>query len=241
MSGVWRIHQVDSTGSTNVDVAAVAGTGEPEGYVLVADQQTKGKGRLGRSWESPPGSSLSVSVLLRPVDVPAGQWPWLPLLVGVAAVEAVREAVGRDARLKWPNDVLLDDAKLAGILVERVETPGGPAAVAGIGMNITSTPADGAASLEGTGATRDAVLQALLGRLADWYGRWRAGPEGSGLGHAYRELCSTIGRDVRADLPNGSTLSGRAVDVDASGGLVIAGDSGAEVVSAGDVVHVRPS
>jgi BirA family biotin operon repressor/biotin-[acetyl-CoA-carboxylase] ligase len=224
-----------------VDVASAASAGEPEGYVLVADQQTKGKGRLGRSWESPPGSSLSVSALLRPVDVPAPQWPWLPLLVGVAAVEAVREAAGRDAHLKWPNDVLLGDAKLAGILVERIDTPDGPAAVAGVGMNITSTPADGAASLAGTGATRDAVLDALLGRVAAWYGRWRADPTGPGLVQVYRELCSTIGRDVRAELPNGSVLAGHAVDVDASGGLVIGSGAGREVVSAGDVVHVRPA
>lgn len=222
-------------------MASAAGTGEPEGYVLVADQQTEGRGRLGRSWASPPGSSLSVSALLRPVDVPAAQWPWLPLLVGVAAVEAVVDAAGRDARLKWPNDVLLDDAKLAGILVERIDTPGGPAAVAGVGMNVTSAPADGAASLAGTGATRDAVLRALLDRLAEWYGRWRADQEGCGLGRAYRELCSTLGRDVRVDLPNSSAIKGRAVDVDASGGLVIAADAGREIVSAGDVVHVRPA
>lgn len=235
------MHRVESTGSTNADVASVAGSGEPEGYVLVADRQTKGKGRLGRSWESPPGSSLSVSVLLRPVDVPAGQWPWLPLLVGVAVVAAVREVAERDARLKWPNDVLLDDAKLAGILVERIDTPDGPAAVAGVGMNITAAPADGAASLAGAGATRDAVLQSLLDRIADWYGRWRADQDGCGLAQAYRELCSTIGRDVRAELPNGSLLAGRAVDIDASGGLVVAGDAGTEVVSAGDVVHLRPA
>lgn len=224
-----------------MDVAAVANSGEPEGYVLVADQQTKGKGRLGRSWESPPGSSLSVSALLRPVEVPAGQWPWLPLLVGVAAVEAVGNTAGQDARLKWPNDVLLDDGKLAGILVERIETPGGPAAVAGVGMNITSAPGDGAASLAGTGVTRDAILHALLDRLADRYGAWRADPERCSLAQAYRELCSTIGRDVRAELPNGSELEGRAVDVDACGGLIIAGDAGTEIVSAGDVVHLRPT
>lgn len=239
MSGVWRIHRIESTGSTNVDVATVAGAGEPEGYVQVADQQTEGKGRLGRSWESPPGSSLSVSVLLRPVDVPAGQWPWLPLLVGVAVVAAVRDAAGLEARLKWPNDVLLDDAKLAGILVERIDTPDGPAAVAGIGMNITAVPADGAASLAGTGATRDTVLASLLEHLADWYGRWRADREGCGLAAAYRDLCGTIGRQVRAELPGGSVLTGEAVDIDASGALVISGTDGAEIVSAGDVVHLR--
>lgn len=221
-------------------MASVAGDGESEGYVLVADQQTKGRGRLGRPWVSPPGSSLSVSALLRPVDVPAGQWPWLPLLVGVAAAEAVREAAGRDARLKWPNDVLLDDAKLAGILVERIDTPAGPAAVAGVGMNITAVPADGAASLAATGATREDVLRALLDRLAEWYGLWRADQEGCGLAQAYRELCATLGRDVRVDLPNGSAIKGRAVDVDSSGGLVVADDARRQVVSAGDVVHVRP-
>ncbi|MFW6091869.1 MAG: biotin--[acetyl-CoA-carboxylase] ligase, partial [Actinomycetota bacterium] len=119
--------RVASTGSTNADVAAAAAAGEAEGYVLVADRQIAGRGRLGRPWSSPAGSSLSVSCLLRPPPtVGPGHWSWLPLLVGVAAVEAVRDAAGVEPRLKWPNDVLLDGAKLAGILVERVEGTGTP-------------------------------------------------------------------------------------------------------------------
>jgi BirA family biotin operon repressor/biotin-[acetyl-CoA-carboxylase] ligase len=239
---VWRIHRVETTGSTNADVAAAAAAREPEGFVLIADQQTQGRGRLGRPWTSPPGSSLSVSVLLRPFEVAAASWPWLPLLVGVAAVEAVRDAAGVDARLKWPNDVLLDGGKLAGILVERIETADGPAAVAGVGMNITSAPVPEltAASLAETSATRDAVLTALLDRLATHYGQWRADPAGSALIEKYRQLCDTIGLDVRVELPGGATVAGRAAGVDTSGGLVVATGDGHEVVSAGDVVHVRP-
>ena len=242
VAGVWRIHRVETTGSTNADVAAVAVAGEPEGYVLVADQQMQGRGRLGRLWTSPPGSSLSVSVLLRPIDVAATSWPWLPLLVGVSAVEAVRDVAGVDARLKWPNDVLLDRSKLAGILVERTDTPGGPAAVVGVGMNVASAPSQemAAASLGEAGVTRDAVLTALLDRIAARYGQWRADPTESSLMTTYRQLCDTIGRDVRVELPGGVTIAGRAVDVDASGGLVVAAGDGHEVVSAGDVVHVRP-
>src|SRR5690606_6912654 len=127
---------------------------------LAAGHQTRGRGRLGRSWESPRGTSLSVSFLLRPAGVPPARWPWLPLLVGVAAVDAVADAAGVAAVLKWPNDVLLDGRKLAGILVERTDTPSGAAAVAGVGMNVQAAPPD-AASLAHTGVTSERVLDAL--------------------------------------------------------------------------------
>ena len=166
LDAVWRVSRVASTASTNADVAGAARAGEPEGYVLVADEQTAGRGRLGRSWSSPPGTSLSVSVLLRPAGPPATMWSWLPLLVGVATVEAVRAVSADDAVLKWPNDVLRDGRKLAGILVERVETPVGPAAVAGVGMNLAAAP-EHAASLVDTGASRDRVLDAALSRVPE--------------------------------------------------------------------------
>jgi len=237
---MWRVNRVDSTGSTNADVTALARTGEPEGYVLVAGEQTAGRGRLGRSWSSPPGSSLAVSVLLRPTAVPVQQWSWLPLLIGVAAVEAVHDAAAVKATLKWPNDVLLDGRKLAGILVERVETPAGACAVAGIGMNVTAAP-DGAASLAGSGATVDGVLDALLARLARRYHAWTADPDAPDLAQAYRAACVTIGRDVRADLPGADPLTGRAVDIDGDGRLVIATSTGERAVGAGEIIHLRPN
>ncbi|HEX6326322.1 MAG TPA: biotin--[acetyl-CoA-carboxylase] ligase [Jiangellaceae bacterium] len=233
---MWRVSRVASTGSTNADVAAAARAGEPEGYVLVADEQTAGRGRLGRPWSSPPGTSLSVSVLLRP-PLPTG-WSWLPLLVGVAAREAVGDVAAVDAALKWPNDVQRGGRKLAGVLVERVDTPQGPAAVAGIGMNITSAPA-GAAALSDTGVTRDGVLDALLARLAAWYQHWVSAPDGPELPEAYRRSCATIGQQVRVELPGGASITGLARDIDSDGRLVVSTASGDEVVGAGDIVHLR--
>jgi BirA family transcriptional regulator, biotin operon repressor / biotin---[acetyl-CoA-carboxylase] ligase len=235
---MWRLTRVVSTGSTNADVVTLARAGEPEGYVLVAGEQTAGRGRLGRSWSSPPDSSLAVSALLRPTDVPARRWSWLPLLVGVAAVAAVRDAAGVDAVLKWPNDVLLDGRKLAGILVERVETPTGVAAVAGLGMNVSDAP-EGSASLAHTSANVEDVLAALLDHFGERYRAWQAAPGAPDLAAAYRAACETIGRDVRAELPGTEPLTGRAVAVDDDGRLVIVTSRGEVVVGAGDVVHLR--
>lgn len=253
---MWRISRVESTGSTNADVAAAAAAGETEGLALVADRQTAGRGRLGRPWSSPAGTSLSVSCLLRPpATVEPGQWSWLPLLVGTAAAEAVRDAAGAEARLKWPNDVLLDGAKLAGILVERVEGTSPPygsavpgsserseqsaaAAVVGVGMNITAAP-PGAASLAGTGATRDAVLDALLARLEARYTAWCAEPASPELRADYIAVCDTVGRDVRAELPGGQTLTGRAATVDEAGRLIVETASGETALGAGEIVHLR--
>lgn len=236
----WRVQRVASTGSTNADVAAAARAGEPDGYVLVADEQTAGRGRLGRAWSAPAGTSLSVSILLRPDPVPASRWTWLPLLVGVAAVEAVRDTAGVQPTLKWPNDVLLDGGKLAGILVERVDTPGGPAAVAGVGINVSAAPG-GAASLVTTGVSRDAVLEALLARLEQRYAAWHADPDAPDLAAAYRSACETLGLDVRVELPGEGVLTGRALSVDAAGRLVIATATGRRAVGAGDIVHLRPN
>jgi BirA family biotin operon repressor/biotin-[acetyl-CoA-carboxylase] ligase len=249
---MWRVSRVEVTGSTNGDVVAAAKEGEPEGYVLVADQQTAGKGRLGRSWESPPGTSMSMSCLLRPTDVPASKWPWLPLLLGVTVAEAVRDATGVTVRLKWPNDVLIGGAKLAGILVERTETPIGPAAVAGVGMNITAAPPGAASLLDHVHSTTrsgvanghdhgERVLEELLARLAGRYRVWRADPAATELADDYLGWCDTLGRDVQALLPGGGELSGRAVDIDDSGRLVIASDGGRQAIGAGDIVHLRPS
>ncbi|SCL35990.1 BirA family transcriptional regulator, biotin operon repressor / biotin-[acetyl-CoA-carboxylase] ligase [Micromonospora pallida] len=133
--GPWRRLELRAeTGSTNADVAEAARAGEPEGLVVVAERQTAGRGRRGRVWQSPPRAGIAASVLLRPGEavpergwspVPAAGYGWLPLLAGVALVEAVARLAELDARLKWPNDLLLDDAKCAGVLAEAV--PGGAA------------------------------------------------------------------------------------------------------------------
>ena len=130
--GLWReVRVVEETGSTNADLLAQARSGAGEGLVLVAEAQTSGRGRMGRRWISPPRRSLTFSVLLRPA-VPAGRLGWLPLLAGVAVASALQQTAGVDARLKWPNDVLVDGAKIAGILAERWTN----AVVIGTGINV---------------------------------------------------------------------------------------------------------
>ena len=253
--GVWAIDVVASTGSTNADLLAraIAAPGSPEGQVLVAEEQTAGRGRLGRTWTSVPGASLTFSVLLRPASVPPDRRGWLSLLAGVAVASAVRSVTGDrvGAVLKWPNDVLAGDRKLAGILAE--QSPDGSAVVIGAGLNV-ATPAGAlpvfpvglpATSLlaEGAAVSRETLLLAILGRLADWYGAFRADPDPvrTGLLAEYRRLCGTLGQTVRVELPVGRVVTGVATDVDSGGRLLIAGHPGDSpvAVSAGDVVHVR--
>lgn len=243
-AGRWRIEVVEESGSTNADVAARFLAGEEEGLVVVAEHQSAGRGRLGREWVSTPRSSLIVSFLLVPAEVPAQRWPWLPLLTGVAAAEAVRRVTGAEVDLKWPNDVLAGGRKLGGILLERVERGGVPAAVVGIGVNCAQSaeelPVPEATSLSmvtGGPVDRSALLDALVEELARHYDAWRAGQD---LRPRYLELCSTPGREVRVTVPDGEVV-GRAVDVDLTGRLVVGTKTGEVHLGAGDVVHVRPA
>jgi BirA family biotin operon repressor/biotin-[acetyl-CoA-carboxylase] ligase len=247
--GLWTSLQVvSSTGSTNADLLARGG---PEGQVLAAEEQTAGRGRGGRTWVSRPGASLTFSVLLRPVTVPPAARGWLPLLTGVAVAAGVRSAAGVAAGLKWPNDVLVGDRKLAGILAEQ-STDGG-AVVVGVGLNVateerelpvspTGLPAT-SLLVEGADVGREAVLAEILRSLERWYSAFTANPDpvGSGLLAEYRSACTTLGRQVRVELPAGRVLAGVAEDVDPSGRLLVrpAGAASATAVSAGDVIHVR--
>ncbi len=242
----WRVEVVDEAASTNALVGVRARAGEPEGLVVAAEHQTSGRGRLDRVWVTPAGSALTCSVLLRPAGVPVARWPWLPLLAGVATATAVRRATGVAADLKWPNDVLVGDRKLAGILVERVDTPEGPAAVVGIGLNAAmradELPVDTATSLllEGGRAGRTTLLLAVLEMLGELVAGWVSGAgEPSALRAAYLELCGTVGREVRVELPGGEQCRGQATGVDPDGRLVVDVDGVARQFGAGDVVHLR--
>lgn len=245
---MWQMRRVEETGSTNVDVAELARSGAPDGTAVVAAYQRTGRGRLDRTWQAPPGSSLAVSFLLRPTEVAADRWPWLPLLAGVAAVDAVVGLTGVGAVLKWPNDVLVDEHKLAGILVERVDTPQGAAAVAGIGLNVTQRRDQvppGATSLFLCGAVDagpDDVLEVLGDRLAERYAEWRdrRGDPGAGLAAAYRRRCATLGRQVRVEFPGSNAAEGVAADIDDSGRLILEAGTERRAIGAGDIVHLRP-
>jgi BirA family biotin operon repressor/biotin-[acetyl-CoA-carboxylase] ligase len=259
----WRaIEVVAETGSTNADLAARARTGEAEGLVLAADHQAAGRGRLGRGWEAPPRAGLAVSVLLRPPVDPA-RWSWLPLLTGLAVVDALTRVCGVPAGLKWPNDVLVPEPvrgrppeqgerrKVCGVLAEAVPgADGAPAAaVVGLGLNVDQErdelPVPTATSLRLAGAAtldRDTVLRACLRALAVRYRRWvDAGgdPRASGVGAAYREACLTLGQEVEVQLPGRDGVRGVAEGVDDDGRLVVASAGGVQALAAGDVVHVR--
>ena len=249
--GLWReIEVVESTGSTNADLLARAQQGEAEGTVLAAEEQRAGRGRMGRTWTAPPRAALTFSLLLKPA-VPPARRGWLPLLTGVAVAAAVTRATGVETGLKWPNDLLAADAKLAGILAEAA----GNAVVVGIGLNVSTEPAEfpnprpgalPAISLRAAGATalnREDILLAILDGFERWYRAWQqAGgdPDRSGLRPEYTRLSATIGRTVRAEFPGGQALSGPAVGVDSDGRLLVRVSPGSEVaVAAGDVVHLR--
>lgn len=250
--GLWSsLDVVEATGSTNSDLAArAAGGGLAEGTVLVAEEQTAGRGRLDRSWSAPPRSGLFFSVYLTPGDVPAERWGWLPLLAGVAAATGLAQSAGVDMALKWPNDLLVtiagEERKTGGILAERA----GEGVVVGIGLNVSlraaELPAPHAGSLGLAGAVstdRDTLLRAVLRSLEQWYGQWRdadGDAAGSGLQAAYAAGCATLDRTVRAELPGDRSVVGEAVAIDGDGRLVLATADGLqEPVSAGDIVHLR--
>lgn len=186
---IWHdVRVVAQTGSTNTDLLAAARHGAAQGLVLAAESQTAGRGRMGRRWLSPPRAALTFSVLLRPGGVPPGSKGWVPLLAGVAVASALRAEAGVDARLKWPNDVLVKGAKVAGILAEQ----SGDAIVVGAGINVSGgreeLPAAGTTSLAIAGAActdRAQLLVSVLAELERWYLAWlgtagrqpAAGPE----------------------------------------------------------------
>lgn len=247
---IWRqVEVVRECPSTNAELATRARAGELPGAVLVADHQTAGRGRLDRVWVAPPGSALTFSVLLDPGRVPVRRWPWLPLLVGIAVAEGVRRVAEVDCSLKWPNDVMVGERKVAGILVERIERSAGAVAVVGVGLNVSLSqgelPVPNATSLalEGAATTdRTVVLREVLRSLEALFVQWRAdlGDPSGGLVDSYVRRCGTLGREVRVDLPDGAQIVGVAAGVDTDGRLEVRTAEGPRILGAGDVVHVRP-
>jgi len=249
------IRWVAETGSTNADALELAAMGAPEGVVVVADHQTAGRGRLSRTWEAPPGSSLLVSVLLRPALTPTDAHLVVSAMA-IAAAEAVAELVALHPVLKWPNDLLVmsgaryDGRKLGGILAESViEGDHLRAVVVGLGLNVnwpTDLPSelvDVAVAINqvvGQDVDREALLVALLGRLDLWCTRLGEPGGAVALTDRYRQLSGTIGRQVRVELPY-ETFDGEAIDITPEGHLLVEvqGHVDPHVVTAGDVVHLR--
>jgi BirA family transcriptional regulator, biotin operon repressor / biotin---[acetyl-CoA-carboxylase] ligase len=259
--GLWRAVDVtEVTGSTNADLLALASGGAPEGVVLVAEQQRAGRGRMGRAWVAPPRAALTFSLLLRPTAAAKIRHGWLPLLAGLATAEAVGAVTPVDARLKWPNDVLAGPAKLGGILTEAAWGAGAAAGavVVGIGLNVSTEPDElpppgpgPAGSLAATslriaappGPDRGVLLAAILTGFERSYRAWTRAfgdAERSGLRAGYTRRCTTIGRQVRVELPGARLLTGLATGIDRDGRLLVRTGTGAELpVAAGDVVHLR--
>lgn len=241
-------------GSTNVELAARASAAELSDFsVLVTDTQTAGRGRLGRSWVAPAGTTIAVSVLLRPARAGDGGTPgmgWLPLLAGLAMTRAVDSLVaGHEVSLKWPNDVHVDGLKVSGILAELL--PSGRSVVVGAGLNLTMTeaqlPVPTATSLTLKGVELDGIadraLSAYLQQLTTLYESFSGSgldAAASGLREAVSLACSTLGRRVRVELPGGADLYGTAESIDELGRLVVlSADGDRQRVAAGDVTHLR--
>lgn len=240
---------VAETGSTNADL--VANFAKAQDFsVLVAGFQTAGRGRSGRDWLAPAGSSLFVSVLLKPSLIAANRFSWIPLLAGLAMAKTVAQFLpNKKVSLKWPNDVLVESNKISGVLSELLPDLSG--VVVGAGLNILQTktdlPIEKATSLAIEGNSEgsiDAVLAGYLGNLKDLYQSWvsaNGDAVQSGLRNQVIENCSTLGLSVMAILPGEQELIGKAVGIDDTGRLILQPDSGAEVVAvaAGDIVHLR--
>lgn len=240
---------VAETGSTNADLVANFANAQ-DFSVLVAGFQTAGRGRSGRDWLAPAGSSLFVSVLLRPSLVAANRFSWIPLLAGLAMAKTVAQFLpNKKVSLKWPNDVLVESNKVSGVLSELLPDLSG--VVVGAGLNILQTkaelPIEAATSLaiEGNSdASIDAVLAGYLQNLKELFESWvsaNGDAVQSGLRNQVIESCSTLGLSVKAILPGELELLGKAVGIDDTGRLILQPDSGAEVVAvaAGDIVHLR--
>jgi BirA family biotin operon repressor/biotin-[acetyl-CoA-carboxylase] ligase len=243
----WRrLSVVAEVGSTNADLLARAAAGENiDGVVLLAEHQIAGRGRSGRTWSATPRGQIIMSVGVGLHDVPREAWGWLPLAAGVATVDAVAATTGIRARLKWPNDVLAGEGKLAGILAE-VATPL-PVVVLGVGLNVSERPDDiavpGATSLLALGAApdRNDLARCLLQELGKRIANWRAAGTRPALTDDYRVRSLTIGSRVRAVLPGGRDIVGVALAVDEQGRLRVDTGHGVTAISAGDIVHLRPA
>jgi BirA family biotin operon repressor/biotin-[acetyl-CoA-carboxylase] ligase len=233
----WSVQLHADASSTNALAAAdpVAET------LIVADHQTAGRGRLDRTWDTPRGSALTFSAVVDP-GIADQDWPLLPLAVALAVADGVRRAAGVTAAVKWPNDLLVESGKIAGILLERVHPSGGrPLAVIGIGINVGLGEADlpvptaSSLAIAGSGVDRLAVFAEVVPALGAVLDALRTDP--GALLERYRSACDTVGREVDVHLPGGEVLRGTATGIDRSGRLLV----GDRAIGAGDVVHVRPT
>jgi BirA family biotin operon repressor/biotin-[acetyl-CoA-carboxylase] ligase len=242
------IHDYESVASTNELAAELAHRGAGHGEVVIAEEQTKGRGRRGRAWESPKGLNLYFSVILRP-DLPAARAPELTLVAAVAVAETLEDA-GAEGKIKWPNDIQLEGKKCAGILTEL--TADGDATqfvVLGVGINLNMTRKDFPPELAETAiSVREALgkkVPRALFAAALWtrLERWLDLHAGEGFGPvraAWKRMSSTLGQEVLVKTER-NELRGVAEDLDDEGGLLVRTPTGQlERITAGDVEQLRP-
>ena len=238
----FELHDYATVGSTQDLVAAAAAGGAEEGLVVFADEQLAGRGRSGRRWVAPPGSSLMFSVLLRPASS-AANWTTLSLAAGLAVVEGLAQAGGPPTRLKWPNDCLVGDRKLAGVLAEsRSSSERGRVVIVGIGCNVKWVGAElpselrrtaTACDLAGYDVDRTSLAVAVLGRLGLRYQQWVDQGFGA-LREAWLARAAWIGQEVIAQQPSGP-VAGRMAGLSEQGELLLETASGPIAVAAGDL------
>ncbi len=235
-----------SVESTNLEAERLLREGAPEGTCVVAEEQTAGRGRLDRTWVSPAGAGLWLSFIVRPEEVPAARWTWLPLMAGLAVRDAVRAACRVPVDLKWPNDLVVISAmcggsggtrKLGGVLSEAIDG----AVILGIGVNVAltslqlPTPQSTSVYAEGGTIDRTSILAALLPQLTRRLVQWRA--DDPQLRADYRDACLTIGRIVEVDLPARGALNGIVTGIDDDGHLLVDDGESTVTITAGDVIH----
>ncbi|MEK6648817.1 MAG: biotin--[acetyl-CoA-carboxylase] ligase [Actinomycetota bacterium] len=241
----WRVSVVDVTGSTQNDLAVQIREGNSgHGNVLVAEFQSAGRGRLDRSFVAPPQSALLFSFFIKPLRDSA-DWLWLPLLAGQAVCAAIESQCRLDVnhipKLKWPNDILMNEKKIAGLLSERIDHRDGAGVIIGIGINVhlgqdelpVSTAS--ALNLQGcSGCNRDELLVAILQNFTDYLERWESGDVR--LVREYEARSATIGRQIRVESPTGTVRESTAIGIDPSGALIL---TTGELLTVGDVVHLN--
>ncbi len=237
----------DELDSTNKYVLAQAEAGAPEGLVAVADHQTAGRGRLDRRWLAPPGTSLLVSVLLRPA-VATEHWHLVTVAASLAVADALEKLAGIRVGLKWPNDLVVDDRKIAGVLAESsLGGPGGPALVVGLGCNVDwhEMPdelrdlATACNAVSDRPVDREDLLVEFLRSFEVMYAGLGDGAARERLRQRERQHSTTLGRRVRVEQPDGVVV-GTAVDLTTQGALVVDCGAGRKVFAVADVVHLRP-
>jgi BirA family biotin operon repressor/biotin-[acetyl-CoA-carboxylase] ligase len=247
-SAYWRVKIVEETGSTQTDLANEVRDGlVASGSVLVAEHQTSGRGRLDRNFVAPPRSALLFSFFYLPhlKGEKSGHFGWIPLLASQAVHASIKSIIGTrtdiSLSLKWPNDVLLNEKKVAGLLCERVNLPDGPGVIVGIGLNVFASQEDlpnkssTSLALEELGSVdRGSLLVSILQNMTKFLMRWEN--DDACLIDEYKEISATVGRRVRVEAPSGDITESIAVGIEPSGSLVLIDGT---VISVGDIVHLR--